>query len=262
MQRCRPWLKGAGIAGLFLLGVIAVATVMPALRLILGRRANRLNEAIVLNWDRAACRLLNLRLHVTGEPAPDAKLLVANHISWLDIIALGAQRPCVFVAKEEVAGWPVMGYLARGIGTLFVRRGDAEQIAATAERMVWRLRQGQRLMLFPEGTTTTGDKVLRFHGRLFQPAALVGAGVQAVALRYEGEARQRAPFIGEDEFLPHLIDILKLDRIDLRLDYCPALPAGLDGSAMAAAARRQIAEILAPPADPQQTRAARRVTQS
>lgn len=261
MARCRPWLKGAAVAGMFLLGVFAVGAVMPALRLLLGRRSHRLHEAIVLLWDRAVCRILNLRLHISGEPDPDAKLLVANHISWLDIIALGAQRPCVFVAKEEVADWPVMGYLAKGIGTLFVRRGDAEQTAATAERMVWRLRQGQRLMLFPEGTTTTGDKVLRFHGRLFQPAHLAGVGVQAIALRYEGEAKQRAPFVGEDEFLPHLIGILGLDRIDLRLDYRPALPAGLDGSAMAAAARRQIGEILAPAADSRQTRF-RRVTQS
>jgi 1-acyl-sn-glycerol-3-phosphate acyltransferase len=258
MRRCRPWLKGAAVAGMFLLGVIAVGAVMPALRLMLRRRADRLNEAIVQNWNRAVCRILNLRPHVTGEPDSDAKLLVANHISWLDIIALGAQRRCVFVAKEEVGGWPVMGYLARGIGTLFVRRGDGSQTAATAERMVWRLRQGQRLMLFPEGTTTTGDKVLRFHGRLFQPAHLAGVGVQAIALHYEGEAKARAPFVGEDEFLPHLAGILKLDRIDLRLDYCPALPARLDGKAMAAAARGQIAEILAPAVDSEQ----RRVTQS
>jgi 1-acyl-sn-glycerol-3-phosphate acyltransferase len=262
MPRCKPWLRGAGIAGLFLLGVIAVATVMPALRLTLGRRAHRINEIIVLNWDRAVCRLLNLRLHVSGEPDPDARLVVANHISWLDIIALGAQRPCVFVAKEEVGDWPVMGYLARGIGTLFVRRGDAEQTATTAQQMVWRLRQGQRLMLFPEGTTTVGDKVLRFHGRLFQPAALVGAKVQAIALRYSGAARQRAPFVGEDEFLPHLVDILRLDRVDLHLEYCPALPAGLDASAMASAARRQIADLLAPAADAEPARPRRRVMES
>lgn len=260
MGCCRPWLKGAGIAGLFLLGVIAVAAAMPGLRLFLGRRAFRLNEAIVLFWDRAACRILDLRVHVSGRPDPEAKLVVANHISWLDIIALGAQRPCVFVSKEEVGDWPVMGYLAKGIGTLFVRRGDAEQTAATAEQMIWRLRQGQRLMLFPEGTTTTGDKVLRFHGRLFQPAALAGAGVQTVALRYEGEAREIAPFVGEDEFLPHLIEVLKLDRIDLHLAYSPALPAGLDGKAMAAMARGRIAGILAS-ADPGCAAPSCRVTQ-
>ena len=246
MPRFRPWLNGTAIAVMFLLGVLAVGAAMPALRLVFGRRANRLIEAIIVCWDRTVCRIMNVRLHMTGHPDPEAKLVVANHISWLDIIALGGQRPCVFVAKEEVGGWPIMGYLARGIGTLFVRSGDAEQTSATAQQMIWRLRQGQRLMLFPEGTTTIGDKVLRFHSRLFQPAALVGARVQAVALWYKGDAKAMAPFVGEDEFLPHLICILQLDQIDLHLAYCPALPVGLDGQAMAAASRRQVAEVLAP----------------
>jgi 1-acyl-sn-glycerol-3-phosphate acyltransferase len=248
MPRCRPWLKAFLIAGLFLLGVIAVAAVMPALGRLLGRRASRVNEAIVMHWNRAACRVLNLRLQVRGQPDPKAGLVVANHISWLDIIALGSQRPCLFVAKEEVADWPVMGYLAQRIGTLFVRRGDTAQTAATAEAMVWRLRQGKRLMLFPEGTTTPGDWVLRFHGKLFQPAQLAGVSVQAVALRYEGDAKYRAPFIGDDELLPHLLDILKLERIDLCLCYCPALPAGTHRSELAAATRRQIVAALDPSA--------------
>ncbi|MGZ8250338.1 lysophospholipid acyltransferase family protein, partial [Methylomagnum sp.] len=231
MPRYQPWLKGALIAGMFLLGVIAVAAVMPGLRLLLGRRAAPLNEAIVRRWNGAVCRILNLRLRVNGRLDPNARLIVANHISWLDIIALGSQWPCQFVAKEDVADWPVMGYLAKGIGTLFVRRGDADQTAATAEQMVWRLRQGKRLMLFPEGTTTTGEKVLRFHGKLFMPAQLAGVGVQAVALCYLDEAGKVAPFVGDDEFLPHLLGVLKLDRIDLRLGYCPALPTGLDRAA-------------------------------
>lgn len=246
MRRYPPWLKGSGIALMFLLGVILVGAVMPCLRLVLGRRAAAWVEAIILWWNLRVCRILNVRPHITGTPDPAAQLLVANHISWLDIIALGSQCRGQFVAKEEVGDWPVMGYLAKGIGTLFVRRGDAGQTATTAELMLWRLRQGKRLMLFPEGTTTTGGKVLRFHGRLFQPAYLAGVGVQAVALSYEGEAKRYAPFIGEDEFVPHLLNILKLERIDMHLAYGPTLPMGLDASAMAAAARRQISEALAP----------------
>ena len=248
MRRYRPWFKGAAVAGMFMLGVAAVGVVMPVSRFALGRRSGGLLEAIVLNWNRAVCRILNLHTHVSGEIDAGARLLVANHISWLDIIALGSRFPCQFVAKEEVGNWPVMGYLAKGIGTLFVRRGDAAQTAVTAELMVWRLRQGKRLMLFPEGTTTTGERVLRFHGRLFQAAYLAGVGVQAIALRYSGEAQRHAPFIGEDEFVPHLLNILKLERIDLSVVYCPVLPAGLDAGGMAAAARRQIVEALEPPA--------------
>lgn len=245
MRRCLPWRKGAGIAAMFLLGVVLAGAVMPGLRWLLGRRASGLCEDIVVHWNRTVCRILNVRLEITGAPDPAARLLVANHISWLDIIALGGQCRGQFVAKAEVADWPVMGYLAKRIGTLFVQRGDAAQTATTAELMLWRLRQGKRLMLFPEGTTTPGERVLRFHGRLFQPAGLAGVGVQAVALGYSGPAKTAAPFIGEDEFVPHLLGILRLERIDLSLSYGPLLPAGLDAGGMAALSRRWVAETLA-----------------
>ncbi|CAG0975516.1 hypothetical protein ANRL3_01780 [Anaerolineae bacterium] len=246
MRRCRQWLKAALIAWMFLLGIMAVSVAMPALGWILGRRASAANESIVTNWNRAVCRILNLRLHITGKPDPDARLWVANHISWLDIIALGSQLPCQFVAKGDVADWPVIGYIAKGIGTLFVKRGDSGQTTDTAELMVWRLRQGKRLLLFPEGTTTTGEKVLRFHGKLFQPAQRAGVSVQAIALRYEGETAQSVPFIGDDEFLPHLLKLLEAERLDLWISFCPALPAGLERGEMARASHRQIAEALDP----------------
>ncbi|HYE37391.1 lysophospholipid acyltransferase family protein [Methylocaldum sp.] len=246
MQRCRQWLKAALIAGMFLIGVATVGAVMPVLSRLLGRRAAAVNDAIVVNWNRAVCRILNLHVHIGGNPDPSARLVVANHISWLDIIALGAQGPCLFVAKREVADWPVMGYLAKGIGTLFIDRGDIAQTAAVAEQMAWQLRQGKRLVLFPEGTTTAGDRVLRFHGKLFHPAQLAGVRVQAVALRYGGAAKRCAPFVGEDEFLPHLIEILKLERIDLYLHYCCAVPSGVGRDELAQTTRKQIVAALDP----------------
>jgi 1-acyl-sn-glycerol-3-phosphate acyltransferase len=246
MTSCRLIYRGLLITGMFLLGLLAVALVMPGLRRVFDRQAQPWCEAIVQEWDRAVCRILHLKLHVTGHPDPPAGLVVANHISWLDIIAMGAQQPCVFVAKEDVAGWPIMGTLAKGIGTLFVRRGDAEQSAATSETMTWLLRRGTRLMLFPEGTTTRGEQVLRFHGKLFQPAQRAGANVQAVALRYTGRAAEAAPFVGDDEFLPHLLQILTHKEIDLHIHYCPTLPAGLRRDQLAKTSRLQITEHLYP----------------
>jgi 1-acyl-sn-glycerol-3-phosphate acyltransferase len=169
---------------------------------------------------------------------------VANHISWLDIVALGARHPLLFVAKEEVADWPVMGYMARRLGTLFVRRGDAEQTTALAEQMAWQLRQGRQIMLFPEGTTTRGDRVLRFHAKLLRPAQLTHAQAQAVALEYQGDAREIAPFIGEEGFLPHLLQIFKLDSIRLRIYYCKPQPTDLRDNALPQILRRQVAEAL------------------
>lgn len=244
MPISRQWFKGALIAGMFLYGVIAVSTIMPLIEIVLGRRAAVFHERIRMGWNRTVCGILGLHLEVSGEPSQDALLLVANHISWLDIIALGSQQPMTFVAKREVADWPVMGYLARRIGTLFVSRGDVEQTAAVAEQMAWQLRQGKRLMLFPEGTTTTGERVLRFHAKLLHPAQLAQVPVQAIGLEYLGEARSVAPFIGEDEFLPHLLSILKLDRVHLRVHYCPPLPAGPHRDILAQTTRKQVVAAL------------------
>lgn len=246
MPQCRTWLKAGLIVWMFLLGILAVSVVMPVSRRLLRRRASRVDEAIVMGWNRAVCWILNLRLRIEGQPDPGTQLWVANHISWLDIIALGSQLPCQFIAKGDVAAWPVVGYIAQGIGTLFVKRGDAGQTASAAELMLWRLRQGRRLLLFPEGTTSTGETVLRFHGKLFQPAQRAEAKIQAIALRYHGESAEWVPFIGEDEFLPHLFRLLKARRIDLSIQFCPALPTGLDRSALASTSHRQIAQALAP----------------
>lgn len=118
MTSCRPWFRGTLLVGMFLYGLFAVSVILPLCRRILGRRAQTICERVVMNWNRAVCRILHLRLKVTGLPDSSAGLTVANHVSWLDIIALGSLQPFLFVAKEEVAHWPVMGILARGIGTL------------------------------------------------------------------------------------------------------------------------------------------------
>ena len=246
MASCRLWLRGWLVAGMFLWGLLAVSLVFPGLNGLGERRAWRWRERIILNWNRTVCRLLNVRIRVSGQRDPAARLTVANHISWLDIIALGSLQPLVFVAKAEVADWPVMGRLSRGIGTVFIRRGDPEQSAATLEAMTWMLRRGAHLMLFPEGTTTRGDQVLRFHGKLFNPAQLTAVRVQSVALRYRGASSLVAPFVGDDDFLPHLLRILRQPVIELDLHYCPSLPGGLRRDQLARAARLQICERLDP----------------
>ena len=247
MTSCRFWSRATLLVGMFLYGLLAVALFMPFLRHFLGRRAQSVCESIVLNWNRMVCRILHIHIRVTGLPDHAAGLTVANHLSWLDIIALGSLQPFLFVAKEEVADWPVMGTLARGIGTLFIRRGDAEQSTAVGETMTWLLRRGTRLLVFPEGTTTNGQQVLRFHGKLFHPAQRAQVGVQAVALKYDGQGCHLAPFVGEDEFLPHLLRILKVEAIDLHIHYCQGLPAGLRRDQLARTTRLQITERLTPP---------------
>ena len=247
MTSCRPWFRGMLLVGMFLYGLFAVSVILPLCRRVLGRRAQTICERLVLNWNRAVCRILHVRLKVTGVSDSTAGLTAANHVSWLDIIALGSLQPFLFVAKQEVAHWPVVGNLAKGIGTLFIHRGDAEQSRAVGETMAWLLRRGVRLLVFPEGTTTRGDQVLRFHGKLFHPAQRAQVGVQAVALKYRGLASHQAPFVGNDDFLPHLLRILRLETVDLQIHFCPALPAGLRRDQLARATRLQISERLYPP---------------
>lgn len=245
MRICRLWFRAALVAAMFVYGLVVVAVLMPLLNLA-GFRTERLFDRIRLNWHRILCRILNVTIEISGLADPRAGLLVANHISWLDILVMGTHRPLVFVAKREVAGWPVLGYLARRSGTLFIQRGDSAQTDATREQMTWMLRQGKRLMLFPEGTTTSGDRVLRFHAKLFQPACLAQVPVQAVAIEYAGPARSIAPFVGDDAFLPHLLRILALDHVSVHLHFCPAQSVGTPRDALAQITRRQVIESLVP----------------
>jgi len=244
MPKWRRWYKGVFVATLLLYGLLLASLVLPLLEYFSHRRAAHLHGRIRRHWCILACHSVGLRVRVTGTPNPGARFWVANHVSWLDVIALGAQQPLAFVAKQEVAAWPVLGYLARRAGTLFVRRGDSSHNAGIIEQMAWRLRQGEHLLLFPEGTTTSGDRVLRFHSRLLSPATLTHSDTQPIALEYQGLARDFAPFVGEDEFVPHLLSMLDLDCIELRIHYCPLLETGLKRDELARTSREYIVGAL------------------
>lgn len=239
-----PHAKACLIVGLFLWGMFAVAVVRPACGLLGRRGATKRWDAIRQNWHRSICRVLGLSITITGETGLGAGLVVANHISWLDIVVLGSFSHLDFIAKEDVAHWPVLGYLAKNAGTLFIRRGDAVQTQAAAEQMAWRLRQGRQLMLFPEATTTTGERVLRFQTKLFKPAQLADSSVQAVAIRYDGAAATIAPFVGDDDFVSHLWRTLQLTRLEVHLHICPAQLSGWDIAEIAGSTRGQIIAAL------------------
>jgi 1-acyl-sn-glycerol-3-phosphate acyltransferase len=131
--------------------------------------------------------LRGLRIRVATWRAIDpGALVVANHISWTDILVLGSLRPMAFVAKSEVRGWPLLGILARLHGTLFIRRGDRGGVAGQVDRITAALERGP-VVLFPEGTTGNGADVLPFRSTLF--AAAAGRWVQPVTLRYRPRGR-------------------------------------------------------------------------
>jgi 1-acyl-sn-glycerol-3-phosphate acyltransferase len=144
-------------------------------------------------WARTLLTRLEVDLQIVGTP-PQAGplLLVANHISWVDILALHATCHCRFVAKADVKRWPLIGTLATGGGTLYVRRESRRDAMRMVHDMEQVLREGVILAVFPEGTTGDGDSVLPFHASLLQAAIAADAPVQAVAIRYV-DARSGTP---------------------------------------------------------------------
>ncbi|MDD2659878.1 MAG: lysophospholipid acyltransferase family protein [Methylococcales bacterium] len=229
---------------LFSYGLIIAGIVFPALNLMC--RANSAKSkrgALKTHWLQKFSAIVNLSITREGELPEQGAFLVSNHISWLDIIVIGQYLPAYFVAKSDILSWPVIGYLSRQGGTIFIRRGDKKQIKATTEKMVWVLKQNSNIIAFPEGTTTKGDEVLGFHASLFQPALLTRSAIQPVALQYQGLAKEHAPFIGDDDFIPHLIKMLSLDKIEVRLSFLPVIKSsGRDRLSVGTEARELISE--------------------
>ena len=210
-----------------------MAGVLLALPVALLRERGR---GIVRGWMKAVAGVLNLHIRVRGAtPAPVA-LWCANHISWLDVIVLGGIADLHFVSKAEVRRWPLIGWLARAAGTVFMRRGGGEA-SEVARVLAEQLAKGRSVVLFPEGTTSCGREVERFHSRLFAAALASERPVQPVALRYRehGALSERAPFIGAQTLLGHLVGILKDGgQIEVEVRLLPQVnPMGLDRRSLA-----------------------------
>jgi len=186
------------------------------------QRHSAFQQRLIAWWLADLCRIMHLRLRIHGEPAKGPVLLVANHISWLDIPLLACAWQGRFLSKADVAEWPVIGWLLRRTGTLLIKRG-ARRAAEQAIDDIAETLQQESVCLFPEGTTTRGDRVLRFHPRLFQAACRTAARVQPVMLRYPSATA--VPFVGDDEFVTHLWRLLGEPVIEAELLFLPALDA-------------------------------------
>lgn len=195
--------------------------------------------AVVRWWHRRLYRALGVDLRVAGRFEPDC-LLVGNHISWLDIPLVGAQGEIGFLAKADVRGWPLIGWMAEIAGTLFIERGG-NQTSAVARRIAEDVARGRSLMIFPEGTTTDGTCVRRFHPRLFGIAQGSGPRIQPVAISYHrGEdpaADDQAPYVGDDSLIANLWRLMLHPDLVARVRFLPPIHAD-DG-----AQRRALAEL-------------------
>ena len=197
-------------------------------------------------WHGRLLRILHIRVQTFGRPPDPPALVVANHVSWLDIVVLGHLLPTVFLSKAEVRRWPLIGWLAKRAGTLFIRRGSG-QAAVIRERIARYLRHGGMLALFPEGTTSDGRQVRPFFSRLFAAAIDAETAVAPVALRYcvEGRLDPVAPYTDDQTLLANLARLLGRPGSEVEVHFAEPIPAaGCERKALAQAARARIVEAL------------------
>jgi 1-acyl-sn-glycerol-3-phosphate acyltransferase len=157
-------------------------------------------------WARTLLIRLDVELKIVGTPPRAGPLLlVSNHISWVDILVFHATCHCRFVAKADVKRWPLIGTLATGAGTLYVQRESRRDAMRIVRDMEQVFREGDILVVFPEGTTGDGDSVLPFHANLIQAAISADAPVQAVAIRYldarSGRPSQAVSYMGDQSLV-------------------------------------------------------------
>ena len=223
---------------------------------------NRINRL----WSRNLLRIAGLRLRVMGEPIEaevastgiagwsSGRLLLANHISWIDIFSINATVPTRFIAKAEIGRWPLVGLLVSLAGTLYVERGRRHAVHAINQKVAERLKQGETVGVFPEGTTTDGSLLLPFHANLVQPALDVGGEIRPVALRYtqRGAPTLAAAYVGDDSLVGSLWRIVTTPGLQVEVIWLPPLAAGAaTRQAAGQQARAAIAQALGlHPADP------------
>jgi 1-acyl-sn-glycerol-3-phosphate acyltransferase len=198
---------------------------------------------------RRSLTRLGIRVRVRGSLASDAPcLLVANHVSWLDVQVLNAIRPARFVAKIETRDWPVIGGIADGFGTFFIRRGSWRDAGRVKDALARALASGETVVVFPEGTTTDGTQLRCFRPALFQAAIDAGVPVHPIALRYrrpDGTPTAAADFVGDMTFFESLSNVAREPAIVADVWIGPAIPAAAsDRRSLAALAQRAIAAEL------------------
>lgn len=202
--------------------------------------------ATVRWWYQRLLPILGIEVSkIAGTPTART-LIVANHVSWLDIPVLGSQIETDFLSKTEVRNWPLIGWMSAQVGTLFIKRGGNQTQSLTAQ-IETRVREGRPVVIFAEGTTSDGRQVRRFFPRLLASAHQTGVPVQPVAIRYGTNSAPDpiAPFVGEDSLVAHGWRVLRQPSIRVEIHFREPIPSGgVDRRSLAAQSRDAIAAAL------------------
>jgi len=217
----------------------------------------RLRGFFLQNLGRAICRSLKIKVRERGFAHPVRRgkvFLVSNHLSYLDIVILASVRPVAFVSRHDVADWPVIGTLARLVGTIFINRGQKLASRKLIETVTSALHQGASVLVFPEGTSTDGQGLLPFKTALFEAAVRSGAMVQPVLLRYVKVENRPLNSSGRDlvcwydgrSFPRHAWDLLGLRGLEVEVCFIKPIRPGSDRKALAARVRQNMSESFRP----------------
>jgi 1-acyl-sn-glycerol-3-phosphate acyltransferase len=235
------WKLARGVAHA-LGGVFTILVVFP-------RLDSAAQQAAVQAWARRMLELVDIGLELRGEPPSHGPLLlVANHISWLDILVMHAARHCRFVSKSDVRRWPLIGTLATGAGTLYIERESRRDAMRVVHHMAASLQAGDILAVFPEGTTSDGMALLPFHANLIQAAISACAPVQPVALQFidavTGGTSLTPCYIGDDTLVESIWRTLSGPRITAVVSYgMPQAAQGRDRRAWARDLRSAVGDL-------------------
>ncbi|MFZ6820441.1 lysophospholipid acyltransferase family protein [Undibacterium sp. Ji22W] len=199
-------------------------------------------EALVKRWSLQLLTLCKVKVRMldqSGGQIPEHALIIANHVSWLDIFVINSWQACHFVAKADIRGWPIAGWLSAQAGTIFLARGKQREVRRIYEGLVHQLRDNKRIAFFPEGTTGAQGGILPFHPNLFEAAIEAQVPVLPFALRYvdaNGGLHSAADFIGEMTFAESMKLILQSESMTAELTQLPMIST--DGEH-----RREVAQV-------------------
>ena len=228
-------LRLLGLVALLIVGLAIGAAGFPWLRQTARNRIIRRWSALLMAVCGVRVRVVQAgatlppSLAATGmQPGGPGRLLLINHISWIDIFGINAAMPARFVAKAEIGAWPVMGTLVTLAGTLYIERGRRHAVHAMNVKVRDRLAAGESVAVFAEGTTTDGMTLLPFHSNLVAPAVEAGCEVWPVALRYtqRGAPSTAAAFIGEMTLPESMWRILTARGLVMEVAFLPPVATG------------------------------------
>jgi len=231
--------------------VLHLGSALVLLRFAWPRADARRRHEIAIGWSRDLLTILAIRVHCEGRPPPHGRhgaMIAANHVSWADIFAIASIRHTRFIAKSEIRDWPIAGWLAERSGTIFIRRARRHDTARINAMVHDALADGECVALFPEGTTTQGDRLLKFHSSLFEPAVANRALVYPVAVRYEhadATPHRSAAYVGDLSFMQSLALVIRTRETVARLVFAEPIDTGeLSRQEVAAEAHRRVATLL------------------